>query len=80
MTPEEVREYFRSTKNVAPAPRSGSRRRSKDRPGPEPRVYPHGTRQRYQGTRLVPGCRCDPCKQANAQYSRDLRQTKDPSP
>lgn len=53
--------------------------RDHDKPGPNRGWYQHGTRQKYQGSRTVEGCRCDPCKQANAQYSRDMRIINNPS-
>lgn len=31
---------------------------------------PHGTRTRYHGTRATPGCRCDECRRAQADYMR----------
>ena len=50
--------------------------RHKTQPGPVARIYAHGTRQRYQGNRRKAGCRCEPCSEANRQYSRDMRQIK----
>jgi hypothetical protein len=37
---------------------------------PEPRMQPHGTRTRY----ATHGCRCDECREANREWSRDQRQ------
>lgn len=33
----------------------------------------HGTRARYQGTRLVDPCRCEACTAANNVYMREYR-------
>lgn len=35
-------------------------------------AHPHGSRTTYQ----VDGCRCQPCRQANARYLHDLRKRK----
>lgn len=40
------------------------------RPGPDPSGE-HGTRSRYQGTPIQPGCRCTDCRDANAVYVRN---------
>lgn len=42
-------------------------------PGPARPDYPCGTRQRYQGSRLVDPCRCRACQEANALYTRARR-------
>ena len=34
---------------------------------------PHGTRSRFIGSSRWPGCRCDPCHRAHADYERAMR-------
>lgn len=36
-------------------------------------ISEHGTRARYTGTKSTPGCRCDPCRRAHADYEHARR-------
>lgn len=58
-----------AARTVAPKPRAPRPRKTNKLP---PEQWKHGTRSTY----LSHGCRCDECRAANTQWSRDLRERK----